>query len=327
MRVCGGLAVPVAPPGRRDGARFRAIADACRPAAILSRANPRRGSARRGLSADSADAAGVDRHRGSQRGSRGGLAPAGCRGASPAFLQFTSGSTASPRGVIVNHASLLLNQARMREAFGTSLQSRILGWLPLHHDMGLIGTVLHPVFMGVPCVLMSPVHFVERPLRWLQAISRFGATISGGPNFAFDLCVRRASAAECQALDLSGWEVAFNGAEPVRPERFAGLSVRADGFKPEAFHPCYGLAEAPLRRRTRVVRHGRDRHLRSPLEQGTPAVIRRVRRRTGAHCLRAWCASEQLGRPADQRRACAAGEAGEICLRDLRGVRLLEPAR
>ena len=121
-------------------------------------------------------------------------------------------------------------------------------WLPPYHDMGLIGGILQPVFAGFPCVLMAPAAFLQRPRRWLEAISKYRATVSGGPNFAFDLCVRKIAPADRETLDLSSWEVAFNGAEPVRPdtmdrfsEAFAGC-----GFRRRAFHPCYGLAEATL---------------------------------------------------------------------------------
>jgi acyl-CoA synthetase (AMP-forming)/AMP-acid ligase II len=133
-----------------------------------------------------------------------------------AFLQYTSGSTATPRGVTVRHANLLHNQRMICEAFGHTSESKIVSWLPLYHDMGLIGAVLQPLYLATPCVLMSPLHFLQRPMRWLEAISRHGATTSGGPNFAYDLCVRRSTPEERAALDLSSWQVAYSGAEPVR---------------------------------------------------------------------------------------------------------------
>jgi amino acid adenylation domain-containing protein len=165
-----------------------------------------------------------------------------------AFLQYTSGSTAEPKGVMVSHGNLLSNERMIQTAFGQSEHSVIVGWLPLYHDMGLIGNVLQPLYAGARCVLMSPVAFLQRPLRWLRAISNYKATTSGGPNFAYDLCVRRISDEERAALDLSSWSIAFNGAEPVRAEsmeRFAG-AFASSGFRPEAFYPCYGLAEATL---------------------------------------------------------------------------------
>ncbi|HEX2223132.1 MAG TPA: amino acid adenylation domain-containing protein, partial [Thermoanaerobaculia bacterium] len=165
-----------------------------------------------------------------------------------AFLQYTSGSTATPKGVVVSHGNLLHNEEMIRQAFGQSEHSVIVGWLPLYHDMGLIGNVLQPLYIGAPCVLMSPVAFLQQPLRWLEAISRYRATTSGGPNFAYELCVRRTTPEQRAGLDLSSWTVAFNGAEPVRAEtldRFAE-AFAPSGFRREAFYPCYGLAEATL---------------------------------------------------------------------------------
>jgi acyl-CoA synthetase (AMP-forming)/AMP-acid ligase II len=165
-----------------------------------------------------------------------------------AFLQYTSGSTAAPKGVMVSHANILHNERMIQKAFDTKPGSVIVGWLPLFHDMGLIGNVLQPLFAGVPCILMSPVAFLQRPLRWLQAISRYQATTSGGPNFAYELCMRKIRPEDRSGLDLSSWRVAFNGAEPVRLEtvnRFAAQFADR-GFRREAFVPCYGLAEATL---------------------------------------------------------------------------------
>ena len=165
-----------------------------------------------------------------------------------AFLQYTSGSTSQPKGVMVSHGNLLHNQQMIQRAFEQTESSIIVGWLPLYHDMGLIGNVLQTLFVGARCVLMSPTAFLQSPFRWLQAISRFKATTSGGPNFAYDLCVRKVSIEQRAQLDLNSWKVAFNGAEPIRPdtlERFAE-AFRPCGFNPESFHPCYGLAEATL---------------------------------------------------------------------------------
>ncbi|HYG10247.1 MAG TPA: fatty acyl-AMP ligase, partial [Pyrinomonadaceae bacterium] len=165
-----------------------------------------------------------------------------------AFLQYTSGSTSTPKGVMVSHGNLLHNEQTIQRVFRQSEQSLIVGWLPLYHDMGLIGNVLQPVFLGASCILMSPAAFLQRPLRWLQAISRYRATTSGGPNFAYELCVNKVRPEELDALDLSSWSVAFNGAEPVRAEtlaRFADAFAPC-GFRREAFYPCYGLAEATL---------------------------------------------------------------------------------
>ena len=172
-------------------------------------------------------------------------------GATPetiAFIQYTSGSTGSPRGVMLTHGNLLHNSAAIHQRFEHTANSRGVIWLPPYHDMGLIGGVLQPLCGGFPVVLMSPLDFLKRPMRWLEAISRHRATTSGGPNFAYDLCVRKTTPEQRAALDLSSWDVAFNGAEPVRAEtldRFVEAFAPA-GFRREAFYPCYGLAEGTL---------------------------------------------------------------------------------
>jgi len=166
----------------------------------------------------------------------------------PALLQYTSGSTGQPKGVLLSHANLRHNAELVRTGFGTSPQSVGVSWLPPYHDMGLIGGILQPVYVGLPVVLMSPLAFLQRPMAWLEAVSRFGGTVSGGPNFAFDLCVRKSTPQQRAALDLSSWSVAFCGAEPVRAgtlDRFAAAFAPA-GFRAEAFYPCYGLAEGTL---------------------------------------------------------------------------------
>ncbi|MGB7923761.1 MAG: fatty acyl-AMP ligase [Pyrinomonadaceae bacterium] len=165
-----------------------------------------------------------------------------------AFLQYTSGSTSAPKGVMVSHGNLLHNHETIQRAFEHPEQSAYVSWLPLFHDMGLVGNALQAVYVGVPCVLMSPMAFLQRPVRWLQAISRYRAATSGGPNFAYDLCVRKVTPEQRQTLDLSSWGVAFNGAEPVRKEtleRFAEAFAPC-GFRRAAFYPCYGMAEATL---------------------------------------------------------------------------------
>jgi acyl-CoA synthetase (AMP-forming)/AMP-acid ligase II len=165
-----------------------------------------------------------------------------------AFIQYTSGSTGSPKGVILSHANLLHNAAMIRDAFEQTPDDKYVSWLPTFHDMGFMTGVLQSVFAGLPTILLSPTAFLQKPLRWLSAISRYKATISGAPNFAYDLCVRKTSVQERRALDLSRWGVAFNGAEPIRAETIASFTeaFRQSGFRPEAFYPCYGLAEATL---------------------------------------------------------------------------------
>ena len=169
-------------------------------------------------------------------------------GSNLAFLQYTSGSTSIPKGVMVSHGNLLHNEQTIQEIFQQTEHSIIVGWLPFYHDMGLIGNVLQPLYAGASCVLMSPVSFLQRPFRWLQAISNYRGTTSGGPNFAYELCLKRITAEQRATLDLSSWRVAFNGAEPIRwdtLERFA-LAFAECGFTRESFYPCYGLAESTL---------------------------------------------------------------------------------
>lgn len=165
-----------------------------------------------------------------------------------AFLQYTSGSTSTPKGVMVSHGNLMANARALEEGMSMKGDDIWLSWLPLYHDMGLIGGLLQPFHRGIPAVLMTPRFFIERPVRWLEAISRHRATVSGAPDFAFRLCVERVRDAQMQNLHLSSWRIAFSGAEPVRYdttrafiERFAPV-----GFAVDAIYPCYGLAEATL---------------------------------------------------------------------------------
>jgi amino acid adenylation domain-containing protein len=165
-----------------------------------------------------------------------------------AFLQYTSGSTAQPKGVMLTHGNILQNLACIQESFQQSPASRGVIWLPPYHDMGLIGGILQPLYTGFPVTLMPPMTFLQQPFKWLQTISNTRATGSGGPNFAYDLCVSRITVEQRTQLDLSSWEVAFCGAEPIHHEtleRFATTFAEC-GFRREAFYPCYGLAEATL---------------------------------------------------------------------------------
>ena len=165
-----------------------------------------------------------------------------------AFIQYTSGSTGKPKGVVITGKNLLHNQLLIRNTFGCDNNSVIFSWVPFHHDMGLIGNILHTIYVGCTCILMSPLYFMQTPRRWLEGISKYKATHSGGPNFSYDLCSDKISADEIANLDLSCWRVAYNGSEPVRAEtmqRFADR-FRAAGFSIESFFPCYGLAEATL---------------------------------------------------------------------------------
>mgnify|MGYP001791806601 CR=1 FL=1 len=165
-----------------------------------------------------------------------------------AFLQYTSGSTGAPKGVMISHGNLLHNLTLIHKCFEHTASSHGVIWLPPYHDMGLIGGVLQPIYGGFPVTLMPPVAFLQKPIRWLQTISRYKATTSGGPNFAYDLCVNKIKPEQLEGLDLSSWEVAFTGAEPIRPEtleRFA-RNFADCGFRKEAFYPCYGMAETTL---------------------------------------------------------------------------------
>ena len=165
-----------------------------------------------------------------------------------AFLQYTSGSTGEPKGVMITHGCLLQNQEMLRLAFGHSEQTIGVGWLPLFHDMGLIGNVIQVVYLGASCVMISPVSFVQKPIRWLQAISKYQATTSGAPNFAYELLCDRVKEDQLAKLDLSSWEVAFCGAEPVQAQTMEKFSRKfaKSGFRKAAFFPCYGMAEATL---------------------------------------------------------------------------------
>ncbi|HEU4901147.1 MAG TPA: fatty acyl-AMP ligase, partial [Flavisolibacter sp.] len=157
-------------------------------------------------------------------------------------------STTTPKGVMITHSNLLHNLGFIEKSFGQSENSHAVIWLPPYHDMGLIGGILQPLYTGYPATLFPHMLFLQRPFRWLQAISRFKATTSGGPNFAYDLCLQKIKPEQRDLLDLHSWEVAFNGAEPVHAktlEQFAEYFAPC-GFRQEAFLPCYGLAEATL---------------------------------------------------------------------------------
>jgi acyl-CoA synthetase (AMP-forming)/AMP-acid ligase II/acyl carrier protein len=176
------------------------------------------------------------------------FAPPRIEGNTLAFLQYTSGSTASPKGVMVSHANLLANLGNMYRYLAVAEENSGVSWLPPYHDMGLIGGILLPIYSGAKMTLMSPLSFLQRPLRWLEAISRTRATVSVAPDFAYALCARKIPAEQRAGLDLSNWRIALVGAEPVHATTLADFSAAFAEcqFKPEAFQPCYGLAEATL---------------------------------------------------------------------------------
>jgi acyl transferase domain-containing protein/acyl-CoA synthetase (AMP-forming)/AMP-acid ligase II/pimeloyl-ACP methyl ester carboxylesterase/acyl carrier protein len=165
-----------------------------------------------------------------------------------AFLQYTSGSTGTPKGVMVSHGNLIHNSHLISSCFENTPQSVGCSWLPPYHDMGLIGGILQPLYAAITTIMLPPVSFLQRPIRWLRAISKYKVTTTGGPNFAYEMCVNSITEKQKADLDLSSWNLAFSGAEPVRAETIAKFSQYfADcGFKREAFYPCYGMAETTL---------------------------------------------------------------------------------
>ena len=176
------------------------------------------------------------------------FAPVRGRSGHIGFLQYTSGSTGNPKGVVLTHANLLANVRGMGRAARATSEDVFVSWLPLYHDMGLIGGCFATMFLGFPVVLMSPLAFLSRPSQWMRAIHRHRGTISGGPNFSYELCLRRISDQEMEGLSLSTWRFAFNGAEPVSPDTLVAFQQRFSkwGLKQNVLSPVYGLAEASV---------------------------------------------------------------------------------
>jgi amino acid adenylation domain-containing protein len=237
-------------------------------------------------------------------------------GDSLAFLQYTSGSTSAPKGVMVTHRNILNNESVIKEAFGHTSESVIAGWLPFYHDMGLIGNILQPSYLGSSCYLMSPMEFLRRPLAWIRAISKYHAETSGGPNFAYDLCVRKLKGAGDLDFDLSSWRVAFNGSEPIRPDtlrRFARAFVTY-GFDERAFFPCYGLAESTLF--VTGARRGEGAAIRGfdgdALQCGTATQAEGAQERELVGCGGAFGGHECLIVDAENRKPAPNGTVGEV---------------
>jgi acyl-CoA synthetase (AMP-forming)/AMP-acid ligase II len=250
--AAGAIALPAYPPSshRRDRtiARLRGmVADAGVSLVVAAESVRERRAALEELIPELAHLAWVTPSE-IDRDAHGDRTISGPRGTDVALLQYTSGSTSSPRGVVVTHANLLDNLAHGARLGGCDPTCIGVSWLPVNHDMGLIGGVLQPAFSGFPMWLMAPAAFLQRPTRWLHAISRFGATHSAAPNFAYELCARRVPAAERASLDLSTWRVAYNAAEPIRMSTLDAFqrAFGECGFHWESFRPAYGLAESTL---------------------------------------------------------------------------------
>jgi 8-amino-7-oxononanoate synthase len=245
----GAIAVPAYPPNprRADPRVARIIGDCGARLAIVSSAFMARLDGWLALSPELSGITWLEASRLSH-GDAGGWRAPSVTGSSLAMLQYTSGSTGDPRGVMLAHANLLHNSAIIHRVSEHRANDHGVFWLPPFHDMGLIGGILQPIYAGLSAALMAPATFLQRPLTWLEAMSRLRATTSGAPNFAYDLCVERISDEERRTLDLSAWRTSFNGAEPIRAdtlerfrEAFAGC-----GLRPNVFLPCYGLAEGTL---------------------------------------------------------------------------------
>ncbi|MEI8285202.1 MAG: cytochrome P450 [bacterium] len=202
---------------------------------------------------------------------------------SPVFLQYTSGSTGSPKGVVISNENLLHNLRNIASLYNMAEGSKVVSWLPHFHDMGLVGAILTSLYAGIPCIFLSPNDFIQKPYRWLKAISDYGGTLGGAPNFAYDLCVSKISPAEVETLDLRRWRLAWNGAETIRASTLSAFAehFRKAGFCKKAFAPCYGLAEATLmvtgcgaRTENKIISITRSSHLKGELVElaATPSA-------------------------------------------------------
>jgi acyl-CoA synthetase (AMP-forming)/AMP-acid ligase II len=244
--AAGLIAVPAYPPRRnRSGDRLRAMLADAAPAAVFG--DYQNGAVTDLVRGPAAETPVLRLNDLEAQGSWASVPPT-ARRCRAAFLQYTSGSTGRPRGVIVTHANLMFNARQMQRNFGYTTHSLGVNWLPLFHDMGLVGCVLQPLYVGFTSVLLSPMSFIVEPARWLRAVTEFRATTIGGPNFAYDLCTKSVTAEQKQGLDLSSLQVVYNGSEPVRHQTIEQFTAAFGecGFRREAFFPCYGLAESTL---------------------------------------------------------------------------------
>lgn len=246
----GVLAVPCVPPMRpfkRSFDRINQIAHACSPRLVLAGGKAFPEEHDRAALAPSLSQCPVLSP--SELPVSAEPTPSSARADGVAFLQFTSGSTSTPKGVMVTHANLMNNLQYIHECGERTRASVTVTWLPVYHDMGLVDGLLEPIFAGCRCVAMPPYAFIQRPARWLGAITRYGGTHGGGPNFAYDLCVAKISPDEAAGMNLSSWRWAHNGAEPIRPSTLQAFVERfsVSGFRLGHFHLCYGLAEATLK--------------------------------------------------------------------------------
>jgi 8-amino-7-oxononanoate synthase len=282
----GVVAVPAYPPNprRADPRVSRIVADCGARVALVSDAFMARLDGWLALTPELNGLVWLDAGRLSEGDASAWRAPS-VTSASLAMLQYTSGSTGDPRGVMLTHANLLHNSAVIHRVSRHRPEDNGVFWLPPFHDMGLIGGILQPIYAGLSAALMAPATFLQRPSRWLEAMSRYKATTSGAPNFAYDLCAERVGPAERASLDLSHWRTSFNGAEPIRAdtlERFATAFAEC-GLRRDVILPCYGLAEGTLlvsggpaeRAPLRVLADRRSLEsgeLRAPDERGTTPI-------------------------------------------------------
>jgi acyl-CoA synthetase (AMP-forming)/AMP-acid ligase II len=290
----GAIAVPVPPAGgARGAARLKAIAGDARPLAVLTTTGAPGARSTAELAASGLAGVALIRTDAEDAGAPVGALPVSAlpvsiSTASATILQYTSGSTSAPKGVVITTAALIANLEMLRAAMQMDQRSRFVSWLPLFHDMGLVTVVLAALFCGASTVLMPPLAFLQRPVRWLQAISRYRATISGAPNFAYGLCVERCRREDLAGLDLGSWRVAFCAAEPIRAEtleRFAD-AFSGCGFRATALYPAYGLAEATVFASGAPV--GRGLRIKAaPVGAGEAASLA-ARPRRLVSCGRAW---------------------------------------